>query len=86
MDTIALQSLGSSKDIRKEQSMNDHTQNVTIEVEFTDAQARHLAQFLKRVGFSEFLKHAQSEDEAYAMSDAVRQVRAALAASGYAVR
>lgn len=59
---------------------------VTLAVELTDAQAWHLAQFLKRVGFSEFLSNAENEDEAYVMRDAAARVREALTDAGYAPR
>ncbi len=58
----------------------------TLAVELTDAQAWHLAQFLKRVGFSEFRSNAQDEDEAYAMRDAAVCVRDALTDAEYAPR
>lgn len=59
---------------------------VTLAVELTDAQAWHLAQFLKRVGFSAFCSNAENEDEAYVMRDAAGRVREALTDAGYAPR
>ena len=58
----------------------------TLAVELTDAQAWHLAQFLKCVGVSEFRSNAQDEDEAYAMRDAAVCVRDALTDAEYAPR
>lgn len=52
----------------------------------TDGEAWNLAQFLKRVGFSDFRTNAQDDDEAYAMRDAAGRVRVALAEAGYAPR
>lgn len=63
-----------------------HDKTVQLTVELTDAEAWHLAQFLKRVGFSEFRNNAQDNDEAYAMRDAAERLRAALAQAGYAPR
>ena len=59
---------------------------VTLAVELTDAQAWHLAQFLKRVSFTEFRSNAQDDDEAYARRDAAACVRDALTDAGYAPR
>jgi hypothetical protein len=59
---------------------------VSITVHLTDFDAWHLAQWLKRVGFSEFRHNAVGEDEAYAMRDAAERVRSALANAGYAPR
>lgn len=60
----------------------------TVEVTsfLSDAEAWNLAQFLKRVGFSDFRTNAQDDDEAYAMRDAADRVRRALAEAGYAPR
>lgn len=62
------------------------TKAVNLRAQLTDAQAWNLAQFLKRVGFSEFRANAQDENEAYAMRDAADIVRRALADVGYAPR
>ena len=66
--------------------MTETAKTVRLVVELTDAQAWHLAQFLKRVGFSDFRSNAQDNDEAYAMRDAADRVRVALADAGYAPR
>jgi hypothetical protein len=67
-------------------AMSSRTKMVKISASLTDAQAGNLAQFLKRVGFSEFRSNAQDEQEAYAMRDAADIIRGALAEKGYAPR
>lgn len=59
---------------------------VNLSCLLTDGEAWNLAQFLKRVGFSDFRTNAQDDDEAYAMRDAADRVRVALAEVGYAPR
>lgn len=66
--------------------MTETAKTVTLTVELTDAEAWNLAQFLKRVGFSDFRTNAQDDQEAYAMRDAADRVRVALADVGYAPR
>ena len=44
--------------------MTDQQKTVSLAVELTDAEAWNLAQFLKRVGFSDFRSNAQDEAEA----------------------
>lgn len=66
--------------------MNDQAETVSLAVELTAAQAWNLAQFLKRVGFSDFRTNAQDDDEAYAMRDAADRVAVALREAGYAPR
>jgi len=66
--------------------MTEQTRAVTLRVELTDAEAWNLAQFLKRVGFSDFRTNAQDDAEAYAMRDAADRVGVALAEAGYAPR
>ena len=56
---------------------------ITITATLTDEQAWNLAQFLKRVCFSDFRNNAQDDDEAYSMIDAAERVRRALADAGY---
>lgn len=60
--------------------------DVQISCFLSDAEAWNLAQFLKRVGFSDFRTNAQDDAEAYAMRDAADRVRVALAEAGYAPR
>lgn len=59
---------------------------VSLAVELTDAEAWNLAQFLKRIGFSDFRSNAQDAEEAYAMRDAADRVAVALREAGYAPR
>jgi hypothetical protein len=59
---------------------------VNLAVALTDTEAYDLAQFLKRVGFSEFRSNAVDEAEAYRMRDAAAKVARALADVGYAPR
>ena len=68
----------------KELAMTDARVHLTVEL--TEARARDLAQFLKRVGFSEFERNARDEDEAYAMQEAAGVVRRALTEAGYEPR
>jgi hypothetical protein len=66
--------------------MQAQTRTITLSARLTDAEAWNLAQFLKRVGFSEFRSNARDEQEAYAMRDAADIIRKALADAGYAPR
>ena len=59
---------------------------VEITVTLTEAQAWELAQFLKRICFSDYRGCATSDAEAYYMRDAGERVRSALADQGYAPR
>lgn len=60
--------------------------DVQVTALLSPAEAWNLAQFLKRVGFSDFRSNAQDDNEAYGMRDAADRVRTALAESGYAPR
>jgi hypothetical protein len=60
--------------------------HVVVKVELTDAQAYALAQFLKRVGLTDYRPLAIDHDEAYTMLAAGEAVRAALREVGYAPR
>jgi hypothetical protein len=59
---------------------------IQIHVTMTDAQAWELAQFFKRVCFSDYRSCATSDAEAYLMRDAGEMIRRALAEHGYAPR
>lgn len=59
---------------------------IRIEVELPDEQAWALAEFLKRLGFSDVRPLAVDEREAYDMIYANEKVRQALAEAGYAPR
>ncbi len=60
--------------------------SVTVTLELTPQEALALAQFVKRVGWSEFRQNAVDDDEAYMIRDAVDRVVAGLAQAGYAPR
>lgn len=60
--------------------------SISLTLELTDTEAWNLAQFLKRVGLSDFRSNAQDDAEAYAMRDAAERLRMALATAGYAPR
>lgn len=64
--------------------MDDHTVRLTVEL--TEDEAEQLAQFLKRVGFSDFRGLATSDQEAYLMRDATDRLRVALREVGFAPR
>lgn len=59
---------------------------VTITVELSSSEAWEYAQFLKRIGFSEYRSLATTEAEAYLMRDAGSKIQNALAEAGYAPR
>lgn len=59
---------------------------VLLQVVLSEGEAWMLAQFLKRVGFSDYLNNAIDKDEAYAMLNAGERVRKALAEVGFAPR
>lgn len=58
--------------------------NLTLNLDERAAWA--LAQFVKRVGWSELRENAVSEDEAYEMRDGIAALQRALAEAGYAPR
>ena len=60
--------------------------NITITVELTDVQAIALAQFDKRISWSEIRQNAANDDETYEMRDAINQLQTALAEQGYEPR
>lgn len=59
---------------------------VQITVTINDAQALALAQFVKRVRWTEVRQNAVGDDEADLMMDAMNEVAKALAEAGYAPR
>lgn len=59
---------------------------IAIQFDLPDAQALALAQLVKRLGWSEMRQNAVSDDEAYLMKDALRELQKALAAAGFAPR
>ncbi len=60
--------------------------SVTITAQLTDPQALALAQFVKRVGWSEFRTNAVDDDEARLIRAAVDVLMAGLREAGYAPR
>jgi dissimilatory sulfite reductase (desulfoviridin) alpha/beta subunit len=65
---------------------DEQIQMTTITLELSDAQAWALAQFVKRVGWSEFRSNAQDDNEADAIRDAVDQLQKCLTQVGFAPR
>lgn len=63
--------------------MNDQ---VEVMMTLEPAWALALAQFVKRVGWSEIRQNAVDDDEAYVMRDALGFLAKALKESGYAPR
>lgn len=63
--------------------MNDQIQ---VSIWLEPAQALALAQFVKRVRWTEVRQNAVGDDEADLMMDAMREVAKALAEAGYAPR
>ena len=64
----------------------DVRQTVELQVALSKGEAWMLAQFLKRVGFSDYMNNAMDKEEAYAMLYAGEKVRKALAEVGFAPR
>lgn len=61
-------------------------QGVTVTVELSEGEALALAQLVKRMGFSDARQLAASDEEAYAMLDAIHRVQHGLAVAGFAPR
>lgn len=59
---------------------------VLLTVELDEMQSEALAQFVKRVGWSEWRQNAVNDDEAYCMKSAFGQLQKALAEAGFAPR
>lgn len=59
---------------------------MVLSVELTDEQAEALAQFVKRVGWSEMRQLAVDDNEANVIRFAVDRVQQALAVEGFAPR
>ncbi|MBA2674222.1 hypothetical protein [Ramlibacter sp.] len=59
---------------------------MNFQVELSDEQAWALAEFLKRVGWSEWRALAVDDEEARRMRDACEELRQELAYQGYAPR
>ena len=59
---------------------------ITLQLELSGAEAWDYAQFLKRVGFREYLANSTTKSEANRMLDVGEKIREALRASGIAPR
>lgn len=59
---------------------------IAISVQLDDEVAFQLAQFVKRVTFSDVRERARTDDEAYQMMDGLNAIRRALAEQGVAPR
>lgn len=64
----------------------DEQRIVTINIEIPQDAAWDFAQFLKRVGWTEFQQNAASEKEAYRIKDACYAVQKAFADHGFSPR
>lgn len=65
---------------------NNQDDDVVLNIAMSRQEARAYAQFLKRVGHSDYLRNAVDSDEAYTMLYAGERIRYALADVGYAPR
>ncbi len=61
-------------------------ERIILQVELSDELAWALAQFVKRLGYSDCRPLAVSDAEAWQMLQATEAVRSALASQGYAPR
>jgi hypothetical protein len=59
------------------------TTKIRLSFELTEDQATDLAEFLKRVQFSDFRKRLNSDDEAYTAMNSLAKMRKALATAGF---
>lgn len=67
--------------------MNNNLKDLSLEFEsVSDAQMLALAEFVKRVGWSEFRSNAVDDDEAYLIREGVEKLQDALAQKGFAPR
>lgn len=60
--------------------------SIQLVAELSEQEALDYAQFLKRVGFSDYRNNAIDQDEAYRMLASGEKIRAALAEAGYSPR
>jgi hypothetical protein len=67
-------------------SMGHNARPLDLLARLTDEQAWALAQFAKRIYFSDIRQHAVDDAEAYVMRDAIVKLQASLADAGYAPR
>lgn len=59
---------------------------VDFQVSLTEDEALALAQFVKRVGFSEMRQNATDDEEAYLIRAGIDALQKSLAAAGFAPR
>ncbi|MFN5350979.1 MAG: hypothetical protein ACK5A0_15840 [Polaromonas sp.] len=59
---------------------------ITVPVTISEEEAWALAQFVKRVGWSEMRQNAQDDEEAYLIRSGIVAVQAAFAAAGFSPR
>ncbi|STU33178.1 Uncharacterised protein [Klebsiella pneumoniae] len=59
---------------------------VTVTTELTDSQAMALAQFVKRLTWSEMRACSVDDDEIWVMKDAIQALQKSLADSGFSPR
>ncbi|MFZ2170555.1 MAG: hypothetical protein WAW61_13080 [Methylococcaceae bacterium] len=62
------------------------SEKITITAELTTEQAWQFAQFLKRVGFTDYRALAENDAQTYEMRSAGDVIREALAEAGYSPR
>lgn len=60
--------------------------SIQLVAELSEQEALDYAQFLKRVGFSDYRNNAIDQDEAYRMLEAGEKIRSALSEAGYSPR
>jgi hypothetical protein len=59
------------------------TTKIRLSFELTEDQATDMAEFLKRVQFSDFRRRLNSDDEAYAAMNSLAEMRKVLATAGF---
>ncbi|WP_445366686.1 DUF7706 family protein [Methylomonas sp. BW4-1] len=62
--------------------MTNKSTQISLVVQLSEQEAWDLAQFLKRVGYSDFRSNAVDDDEAYRMQNTAEKVRQGLIAFG----
>ena len=72
--------------VREARKASGMSEQIEVWMELEPAQALALAQFVKRVGWSEIRENAVDDDEAYVMRDALGFLAKALQEAGYAPR
>ena len=68
---------------RHSNRLSDHFKMITLTVEVNEALASAVAQFVKRVGFSEMRSNAVDDFETYLIRDALDRVHIGLANAGF---